>query len=442
MFNRRKIARITASTAVGAVLVLGLITVPAMSEPDTPVRYPSGSSATRADRLGFDTCTAPSLDALRAWRGTSPYRAVNIYFGGNNRGCAQPNLTKAWVREATAMGWRLLPTYFGYQPSCMFGNKPNRYTASNATTRGTSDANDAVARAKDLGLLPGSALYADVEHYNRTDSSCRTAVRRYVSAWTKTLHSSGYLAGVYVHQDSGLRDLSDSYNSTKYARPDAVWMARWDGNPSLTGWPTAPNSHWAIWQRAKQYLGDHNETWGGVTINIDSNSIKAPMATVARTYKVTGTTSLNARSGPGSSYPVVRTYTSGSSLSVVCQTSGQKVRTTSVWNRLTNGAWVSDYYVSTPSSTGFTTALPRCTYPGQVTASVSLSARTGPGASYPTKGSPLPRGSLAYVVCQATGSKVGNTTVWNKLRDGRWVSDHYVSNRSNTTWSAPVPRCP
>jgi hypothetical protein len=33
-------------------------------------------------------------------------------------------------------------------------------------------------------------------------------------------------------------------------------------------------------------------------------------------------------------------------------------------------------------------------------------------------------------------------SVWNKLRDGRWVSDYFVSNRSDTTWSAPVPRCP
>jgi uncharacterized protein YraI len=323
----------------------------------------------------------------------------------------------------------------------MFGDKPNRYTAANATTRGTSDASDAVTRAKALGLLPGSALYADVEHYDRTVSSCRTAVLRYVSAWTKKLHASGYLAGVYVHQDSGLRDLSDSYGSTTYARPDAVWMARWDNNSALTGWPTAPNSHWADFQRAKQYRGDHDETWGGVTINIDSDSLRAPVATVARTYSVTSGTSLNARTGPSSTYPVVRSYSPGAALSVMCQTAGQKVGTTAVWNRLTNGAWVTDYYVSTPSNTGFTRSLPRCIYPGQVTTS-SLNARTGPGTSYSVTGNPLPRGALAHVMCQDRGSTVGSTRVWNKLRDGRWVSDYYVSNRSNTTWSAPVPRCP
>jgi uncharacterized protein YraI len=245
---------------------------------------------------------------------------------------------------------------------------------------------------------------------------------------------------VYVHQDSGLRDLSDSYNSTTYARPDAVWVARWDGSTSLTNFSTAPNSHWAVYQRAKQYRGDHNETWGGVTINIDSNAIKAPVATVARTYKVTSASGLNARTGPSSSYAVSRTHTSGASLAVVCQATGQKVGTTKVWNRLSGGLWVSDYYVSTPSRTGFTSALPRCHYPGQVTAS-SLNARTGPGTSYSTTGSPLPRGALAAVMCQKSGSKVGTTSVWNKLRDGRWVSDYYVSNRSNTSWSAPVPRC-
>lgn len=311
MSHLRKIIHGGYAALCGAALILGLAAGPAAAEPETPVKFPGGSSATQADRRGFDTCTAPSLNALRAWRGTSPYSLVNIYFGGNNRACAQPNLTKAWVRDAHAMGWRLLPTYMGYQPVCMLGTKPYRYTSSNATARGKSDATDAVTRAKALGLLPGSALYADVEHYDRTNSSCRTAVRRYVSAWTKTLHNAGYLAGVYVHQDSGLRDLAGTYNSTTYARPDAVWMARWDGNQSLTGWPTAKNSQWAFWQRAKQYRGDHRETWGGITINIDSDRVRAPVATVARTYKVTSKTALNARSGPRTSYSVVRTYAPG-----------------------------------------------------------------------------------------------------------------------------------
>lgn len=439
MVDMRRAGLAAATVGVTSVVLLGLAD-PAAAEPETPVKYPSASSATRVSGLGFDTCTAPSLSALRAWR-ESPYRTVNIYFGGRNRACRQPNLTAPWVRDATAMGWKLLPTYVGDQPPCVLGTKTYRYTSSTASSRGTSDANDAVAKAKALGLFPGSSLYADIEHYDRSSSSCRTSVRNYVSAWTKTLHAAGYLAGVYVHQNSGLRDLSATYNSVSYARPDAVWVARSDGSTSLTGWPTAPNTQWATWQRAKQYRGDHNETWGGVRINIDSDSLRAPVATVARRYKVTSKTALNARTGPSTSYPVARSHAPGSTLSVVCQASGKKVGTSSVWDRLSDGTWVSDYYVSTPSSSGFSSALPLCTYPGQVTASL-LNARTGPGASYPTSGSALQRGSLAYVVCQKAGTKVGTSSVWNRLPDGRWVSDYYVSNRSNTSWSAPVPRCP
>lgn len=431
-----------AAVACGVLLLFGGLTAPAYAEPATPVKYPSGSTATKFSGLGFDTCTAPSLDALSAWWGTSPYKVVNIYFGGRNRGCAQPNLTASWVLAAHRMGWRLLPTYFGYQPSCMFGNKTYRYTSTDATSRGNADATDAVAQAKALGIRPGSGLYADVEHYDRANTSCRTSVRRYVSAWTKTVHDAGYLSGVYVHQNSGLRELAETYQSTGYARPDAVWMARWDGNKSLTGWPNVSNSLWAYWQRAKQYQGDHNETWGGVTLNIDSDSLKAPVATVARVYQVTSSDSLNSRTGPGTSYPVVRSYAPGGKLSVLCQGRGQKVGSTVVWDRLTSGAWVSDYYVSTPSKTGFSSALPYCTYPGQITSSTALKARTGPGTSYATTGSPLPPGALAYVTCQKVGSTVGTTRVWNRLRDGRWVTDYYVANRSNTTWSAPVPRCP
>ncbi|WP_207888958.1 glycoside hydrolase domain-containing protein, partial [Pseudomonas sp. 100_A] len=156
--------------------------------------YPTASSATRLSALFFDTCTAPSLTALAAWRGTSPYTGVNIYFGGRNRGCAQPNLTPTWVQGAAAAGWSLVPTYFGDQPFCVFGSKPYRYAASGAAARGTADGNDAVAAARALGLRAGSALYADVEHYDRASAGCTPAVRTYVSEWTRALHRAGFLA--------------------------------------------------------------------------------------------------------------------------------------------------------------------------------------------------------------------------------------------------------
>ena len=429
--------------ALGAALAVAVVAPhAATADPATPATYPAASSATRVQGRFFDRCTAPSLTALKAWRGTSPYTGVNIYFGGRSRGCTQPNLTAAWVQSAAAAGWSLVPTYVGYQPFCVYGNRPYVYSASGAAATGKADGTDAVARARALGLLPGSALYADVEHYDRTSSSCVSAVRTYVSEWTRALHRAGYLSGVYVHQNSGLRDLAGSYLSTSLARPDAVWMARWDGVATLTGWATAGDTLWAEWQRAKQYRGDHVETWGGVSMTIDSNILKAPVATVTKAYRVTSSGPLNVRSGPTGTSTILGQLQPDSTVAVVCQARGQQVGTTSVWNRISTGGYVSDAYVSTPSTTGFTTALPRCSYPGQVTVSGSVNTRSGPGTTYTNLSSPLQGGALAYVACQKSGSLVGTTTVWNQLVDGRWVSDYYVSNASNTTYSAPVPRCP
>jgi hypothetical protein len=437
--HRRSTAVAALLTALGVVVALPGV---AAADPATPVTYPAASSATRAQGSFFDACAAPSLASLAAWRGTSPYTGLNIYFGGRNRACAQPNLTASWVSRASAAGWSLLPTYMGDQPFCAYGTKPYRYAASGAAARGAADGTDAVARAKALGLLPGSALYADVEHYDRSVTSCSAAVRTYVSEWTRALHRGGYLAGVYVHQDSGLRDLAGSYFSTSLARPDAVWMARWDGVASLTGWPTAANTLWAEWQRAKQYRGDHVETWGGVSIDIDNDLVKAPVATVTRTYRVTSSTALNVRSAPTATSSLLGQLAAGSAVAVICQARGQLVGSTRVWDRISTGGYVSDRYVSTPSSTGFSAGIPRCTYPGQVTSSSAVNTRSGPGTSYTNLNRPLQPGALAYVACQASGSLVGTTRVWDQLVDGRWVTDYYVSNRSNTTYSTPVPRCP
>ena len=131
-----------------------------------------------------------------------------------------------------------------------------------AATLGTADAADAVVQAQALGILPGSAIYGDMEHYSATDVACRAAVLTYVSAWTKELHRLGYLAGMYTNLSSGARHLSEAYASTAYARVDALWIARWDCITTLTGWAGIPDMQWANHQRGKQYQGDHDETYG------------------------------------------------------------------------------------------------------------------------------------------------------------------------------------
>jgi len=389
--------------------------------------------------LAFDTCTAPPLTAIKAWA-ASPYRALGVYVGGVNRTCKQPELTAAWVAAVSGLNWRLLPIYKGLQAPC--GGKPadQKITPAVAANQGRAAAGDAVAKAKALGMTSGSALYNDMEPYAAANASCRAAVLAYLSGWTKETHRLGYVAGVYAQLSSGARNLAESYTSASYARPDALWIARYDGVPSLSGWAGVPDSDWAVHQRAKQYRNSHDETYGGVTINIDNDRVDAPVATVGYSYRVTSSTPLNARSGPSTSYPVAGTRQPGSTLAVACQAPGSAVGTTSVWDKLTDGSYVTDHYLSTPSGSGYSAPLPRCSYPYQVAAGGGVNERTGPGTSYPVAGT-LPGGSLAWLTCQKAGTAVGSTSIWDKLTDGRWVTDYYVATPSTTTYSKPAPRC-
>ncbi len=420
-----------------AALGVSLIgpTAPAVAEPTTPITYNAGTTATRFTGLAFDTCTAPTLAQMTAWK-ASPYKAIGIYFGGVNRSCAQPQLTPAWVASVTAMGWRLVPIYLGLQAPC--GTRTYKMSTTASNREAVRDADDAVAKAKALGLLPGSALYNDMENYDNTNAVCRSAVLHYLSAWTKQLHLQRYLSGVYANLSSGAPDLAAAYNSPSYARPDALWIARWDNSSLLTGWAGIPNTFWAVGQRGKQYQGDHNETHGGVTLNIDSDRFDAPVASVA--YRYTVRTTVHSYSGPSTAYPVRSTIAANTSLRIVCQTFGPKVGTTTVWDKLIDGTYVTDYYVRTPNKPGYSAPLPGCSFPFQTTIN-GLSRRHGPGTAYSTYPSTLPIGSLAWVTCQAPGTRVGTTAVWDRLSDGSWVTDYYVATASKTTYTAPIRRC-
>ncbi|MFR0355980.1 glycoside hydrolase domain-containing protein [Streptomyces sediminimaris] len=436
----RRLLAVSSACALGTTTALVLAPA-AAAEPATAAGYPSGASATRYSGLALDTCTAPPLASVQAWS-ASPYRALGVYVSGVNRTCAQPQLTASWVASVTQLRWRLLPIHKGLQPPC--GARPTdakiSTTAATARAQGTAAATEAITAAKALGMQPGSALYNDIENYSQTDTACRTGVLTYLSAWTRELHRLGWVSGVYMNLNLGARQLADVYTSTAYARPDALWIARYDGVDSVKGWTGIADSKWAVHQRAKQFRGGHDETYGGVTLNIDSDRVDAPTATVALSYKVTSTTALNARSGPSTSYGVVTSYAPGATVRVVCQAPGAKIGTTSVWDKLTNGSYVTDHYVNTASTTGYTAPLPRCTYPYQVTAAAGLTERSGPGTSYTAVGTSA-NGAVAWVTCQRSGSAVGSTKIWDRLENGHYVSDHYVATPSSTTYSKPAPRC-
>ncbi|HVO53568.1 MAG TPA: glycoside hydrolase domain-containing protein [Solirubrobacterales bacterium] len=220
--------------------------------------------------LGFDTCSAPSSKAMAAWR-ESPYRAVGVYIGGLNSACSQPNLTGSWVATQTEAGWHLIPTYVGRQAPGGSCSSCAAITPAKAAAQGTAAAEDAVAQAAAIAIGPGSPIYFDMESYTRT-SSATTAVLTFLEAWTRKLHQLDYVSGVYSSSASGIADLAAKVGSG-YLPPDDLWIANWNGQKSTSD-PVVPASAWANHQRIHQYRGGHDETYGGVTINIDNDYVE------------------------------------------------------------------------------------------------------------------------------------------------------------------------
>ncbi|MFJ5607997.1 DUF1906 domain-containing protein [Streptomyces sp. NPDC093221] len=230
---------------------------------------------------GFDTCQAPDLATMRAWRASSPYRAVGIYFGGRARACkTQRNLTNNWVQQTTAAGWSLLPIYVGSQSPCVRGSNKNpfRIDPQRATAQGTSEGADAAKAAGALGMKRGSALYLDMEAYDLRKASCANATLSFVRAWDRQVRARGYVPGFYSSADSGIAHMEKARRAGTSDLPGAIWYARWGVAPTLTAEPVLRPSAWASHSRIHQYTGAVTETHGGHKLSIDRDLIDAPVA--------------------------------------------------------------------------------------------------------------------------------------------------------------------
>jgi hypothetical protein len=201
---------------------------------------------------------------MSAWRSSSSYAAIGIYIGGSDRACAQPNLTSGWVSKQAAAGWHFFPLYVG--PEASLGQ------ITSPSSQGIASANDAANQAASLGFSSGSVLYYDMEAYASSQSS---AALGFMSAWTRELHARGYLSGVYSSDSSGITDLVSNFG--KYTMPDVIDDADWNGEAN-TSLPAVPARYWANHQRIHQYSGGVNQTYGGVTINIDQDYLDVAAA--------------------------------------------------------------------------------------------------------------------------------------------------------------------
>ncbi len=224
---------------------------------------------------GFDTCVPPGLSEMQDWWNSSPYGVWNVYIGGSNRGCKLANqaaITTSFVSQLRQQGWLLIPAWVGLQASC---SSLDVYKMSSdpatAYRQGATEANAASETVADLGFSH-TVVYFDLEYFSAADTTCLVAAQSFISGWTAQLHARGNQAGVY---GSACGAGVDNYYSIANV-PDAIWPAAWtksgyDSSVSVWGIPCVPNTHWSNHQRIWQYAGEHDETWGSTSINVDSD---------------------------------------------------------------------------------------------------------------------------------------------------------------------------
>lgn len=262
--------------AAQAVLARGSALSKTTPMPDAPTSTAAPTTADPAvlttQSLGFDTCAAPSAATMSAWR-ASPYRTIGVYIGGINRACGYGNLSTSWMTSVHSYGFTTIPIYVGPQAPCSGVGQPMPTPPADAAAAATNNAYGAVLDMQGLGMGAGNPVYLDVEQYDGS-AACHAAVVAYVSAWTAELHALGYVAGFY---SSNMHDLVSNYNVASFHRPDAVWIARWNGIQTVYGDPVVPDSYWNPHRRLHQFSGGGVHTYGGASINIDGDAVDGPV---------------------------------------------------------------------------------------------------------------------------------------------------------------------
>ena len=234
------------------------------------------------NQQGFDRCHLASVPQMQTWWDSSPYWVYNIYLGGSMFYCDDEIPDAFWVHQVAGQGWKFILTWVGPQAPCSVFRVKMSSNTSTARQQGRTEASAAAAAASAMGFLGDRVIYYDLEAYGSSASSeCRAAVASFIRGWTERLHELGYLAGGY---GSPVTSHIDEWASNS-PPPDFIWIAHWltpaQYRPDATVWSSyLSNSLWSNHQRIRQYAGGHNETWGGVTLDTDSNVLDGAITTI------------------------------------------------------------------------------------------------------------------------------------------------------------------
>jgi photosystem II stability/assembly factor-like uncharacterized protein len=221
---------------------------------------------------GFDACHLPTVSEMQTWWNKSPYDFYALYIGGIHLPSLCGGANSTWVSLVHQQGWSFVPTWVGPQAPCSSYLHKMSSNPAVSYQEGRQEAQSASAAAALLGFtkdgLGGTIIYYDLEPYGVPSPECRQPVDAFINGWVERLHELGNLAGGYGSRNSYVSDWSTIQNV-----PDDVWPASWYAN-AYDPYANVFGISWleGLWmhhQRIRQYAGEVNNTWGGVTMNID-----------------------------------------------------------------------------------------------------------------------------------------------------------------------------
>ncbi len=204
----------------------------------------------------------------------------------------------------------------------------------------------------------------------------------------------------------------------------------------------------------------------------------AGAAPVAHQVTGTGNDGLYERTGPATSYSEEGWLPNGATVEITCQIqTASTVNGSGMWDLLSSGYFVADYYINTPVVGGYSPGIAHCVAPGSKTTTTTtttsttgtpppgtpvwtappgstpqthhvygvgsgvLYERSGPGTSYAKEGS-LPNGATIHIACQVqSSSSVNGSTIWDLLTTGYFVSDYYVDTPDVGKFSPGIAQC-
>lgn len=158
---------------------------------------------------------------------------------------------------------------------------------------------------------------------------------------------------------------------------------------------------------------------------------------------VRSTVGLNVRSGPGLKHKVLQRLAHRTAVTITCRVRGQQIvgsqRTTTRWNRISGGGYVSDAFLAWSTARSATRSCaaappaPAATPVATVNLKWPLNVRSGPGTSFAIVGE-LAAGARVPVACRTWAQKISGDPVWYQVGPRRFVTQAFVR------WSPSQPR--